>query len=234
MSMKPRIIGLALFIGIVAFVGFHISNTPVQKKITKLPRAAITKESAGTVASAFDTTDPNESIEETGWTTSGKIMMYTNNNLGVSFHYVSGVGTPVFALTNGNRICVTIDKNDNDCLKGQYVELFTKDRTASLEETLQKQLLKGIDPSTCYAETYKGSNKNYDYMQISYPDSATEEDPFSTATANACPQAYRKTNGMRYFVTDKAHSDRFAFFNIGQYVIPGGDGTAWQDTFIFF
>lgn len=71
-------------------------------------------------------------------------------------------------------------------------------------------------------------------MQVMYPDQSTETDPFSLSTATVCPEAYRKTNGIRYFMTDRAHSDRFAFFDIGQYVIPGGDGTAWQDTFTFF
>ena len=232
--MNPRIAGLSLFIGIVALMSFAISKTPAKKPVTHIPRAAITKEAAGTVASAFDSTDPQETIEEVDWTTSGKVMEYTNKRLGVTFRYVSGIETPIFAFTNGNRICVTVDSKDTDCIKGQHVELFTKDRTVSLKDTLQNQLLKGIDPSTCYADPYQGTNKKYEYMQISYPDNATEEDPFSLSTATACPEAYRKTNGMRFFMTDRAHSDRFAFFNIGQYVIPGGDGTAWQDTFTFF
>jgi hypothetical protein len=54
------------------------------------------------------------------------------------------------------------------------------------------------------------------------------------ANASLCNEAYAKTNGLRYFLYDTNHPGIFAFFDIGQYAIPSGEGNEpWEDTFRF-
>ncbi|HSW48235.1 MAG TPA: hypothetical protein VLG67_04095 [Candidatus Saccharimonadales bacterium] len=169
---------------------------------------------------------------------SDNIKTYTDQKLGITFKYLKKDPNVVAFPIAENKVCITYDKTDSDCSKGQYVEVFTKTADQTLKEAIEKQFLKGIDPKDCYVinitrEYNKNAPTNLEYDMITFPKTNDSNDPFSQSTAIKCPEKYREKNGVIYFMADKNFPTRFAFFSIGQYAIMAGKNTVWQATFKF-
>ncbi len=142
----------------------------------------------------------------------------------------------------GNKIYVAQDFGTGkiDIYDGQYVEVFRKDKNDSLEEAIRKRLLTGISSEECWVE--EGERREgypedcifIEPIMYSYP---TGEDFDLRAMSKAlrdskCPPDYSVVNGIRYFMMDENHPDRFLFFSIGQYAIwldPNYE-RPWQET----
>ena len=140
-------------------------------------------------------------------------------------------------LKEGNNIYVG-GKN------GQYLKVLSKDPNLSAEEGIGKAILTGYPAEDCFInnrtnEQYIKDNFPNGYYYISpvdYPNIAKGDEPFWIGSGK-CPNEYAKTNGIRYFLGDENHPDKFLFFSIGQYGIPldenNNDSKLWQSTVRF-
>lgn len=169
----------------------------------------------------------------------GLLYRYTSSDLGFIFTFISNPnlqGSTWYALRTDTTVCLTYDPEDTNCEKGQFVEVLSKLPEQSLADAIQASFLYATTPDLCFVKDYSQSNDMtpFEYAEISYPEDPNAESPFTNEYAQYCPERYRKANGVRYFMYNPAFSDRYAFFNIGQYAISGGTtDKAWQQTFVF-
>ncbi len=162
-----------------------------------------------------------------------EIKTYTSEKLGVRFLYLSDQGNPIVEETN--KIYV-------GGKTGQSVEVFVKDPQDSLTVAIQKKFLPGTLKDTCPVSSNMVSfvedttPVNFETASINFKFTPTGLDDPRIASS-PCPEQYRATNGVRYFLIDKNHPDRFFFFDIGQYAIfaepfsGSGEPDKWQETF---
>lgn len=181
-------------------------------------------------------------VSEPTGTTNQKI--YVSPKLGISFMYplVSG-GQDIEVKEEGNKIYIYYKKDNMQPSNGQFVEVFSKDISDSLEQAIQKRFLTNISPTDCYVEDVKpvipadGSGgsfpESYQFKTIGFPIVENGTDPWFLKSSK-CPSGYAKTNGIRYFLGDTQHPKTFVFFSIGQYAIMDeATKTPWQNTIKF-
>jgi hypothetical protein len=156
---------------------------------------------------------------------------FTSSQLGITFQYASRAdskpGSPeIKTQQKDSKVYVYTSSMKPE--SGQYVEVFPKDPIDSLSIAIEKRFLAGIAATDCFVETVADKNASAGYLKaiISYP---AASDGFK------CPQSYRKSNGISYFLADAGHPNLFMFFSIGQYAIPSSTGNTipWQDTISF-
>lgn len=165
---------------------------------------------------------------------------YTSKTLGITFTYLGKQDTTEITTKElGNKVCVTYDPQDNTCSKGQFVEVFNKEKTQTLADAIKKQFLSNYSEKDCFVKTNltfsPNSNlaiKNYEKAEIGFPASSDPNDP-GWQNADKCPAVYTTTNGIAYFLMDKNHPDKFLFFSIGQYPITSENNKLWQETLTF-
>ncbi|KKS26228.1 MAG: hypothetical protein UU87_C0003G0148 [Parcubacteria group bacterium GW2011_GWA2_42_11] len=168
----------------------------------------------------------------------GAAEKYLDKDLGIAFCYPKMLADKqVQILKEGNNIYVG-GKN------GQYLKVLSKDPNLSAEEGIGKAILTGYPAEDCFInnrtnEQYIKDNFPNGYYYISpvdYPNIAKGDEPFWIGSGK-CPNEYAKTNGIRYFLGDENHPDKFLFFSIGQYGIPldenNNDSKLWQSTVRF-
>jgi hypothetical protein len=155
-------------------------------------------------------------------TTSG-VQTYTSSALGVSFQYDA---TQAAVTESGNRIIVYVHGTNPS--SGQHIERFNKSANEAFDAAIRRQILAEYDQNDCRVEVAKRKD-GYQTAEITYRPPANPNEPYS-ANAHLCNEAYARANGMRYFLYDPAHPDRFYFLDIGQYAIMAGTSTPWQDT----
>lgn len=233
--MKPYVIAgfvLALFLVIAAV----IRQLPHEPLVKGASEGNVSVKPTLSVQS-INGTDTVEVINERK---DGLLYRYTSRDLGISFTFVSNQSIPGnawHALRTDNTICLTYDQSDTMCEKGQFVEILKKMPEQSLAEAIQSTFLYGITPDQCFVKDYSQQNDTspYEYAEIAYPEDPDAETPFfENEYAQYCPERYRKSNGIRYFMFNPSFPDRYAFFNIGQYAISGGaSDKAWQQTVVF-
>lgn len=163
--------------------------------------------------------------------------LFADTQLGISFVYpqqFSGIVPEV--KKDGNKIYVFDSKFPYT--QGQYIEIFKKLPSDSLDSAIQKQFLSGISPLDCFTKDYSSTNSNYpaSYHQktLGYNPDPNSDLPY-WAQDNKCPKPYPESNGISYFLGDDNHPNIFIFVSIGQYGIPVQEGskTMWQDTIKF-
>ncbi len=157
---------------------------------------------------------------------------YESLKLGVVFNYPQDLAN---IQEDKNKIYVYI-KDQKDYTTGQFVEIFRKDPQDSLEQAIKKKFLTSISEKDCYVELedeFRDSHypSSYVVAEIAYPTTNEGDQPWWNN--KVCPQNYSKTNGMRYFLMDINHPDKFIFVSIGQYMIPVNTDKGWQDTIEF-
>jgi hypothetical protein len=163
---------------------------------------------------------------------------YSNPRFGISFIFPTTVeGESVDIKESGNKIYVYNTKSPYT--QGQYIEVFQKDVTQTLDGAIQKQFLSGISPKDCFvketkADSYLGYPVSFVFRTIGYPINENSDVPYF-AQANKCPEPYTATNGLAYFLGDTKHPKAYLFFSIGQYAIPIAENSkvTWQDTIKF-
>ncbi len=213
-----------LFLIVLRILGIDIYNTKSDQQITLIQPS--------TSPTPMPTVEANEDLFDS---LPDGIMRYTSPTLGITFTYLTIDGETKFSVTRkGNKVCITYDKNDPGCSKGQYVEVFTKNSTQTLNAAIEEQILKDYDKNKCFAEDHPGKKSvgALTFSEISYPPLEDPEAPFYGNEKN-CPRKYSKTNGLRYFMADSSVPNKFTFFNIGQYAIHAEGNLTWQDTFKF-
>ncbi|HVU75528.1 MAG TPA: hypothetical protein VHD38_01660 [Candidatus Paceibacterota bacterium] len=155
-------------------------------------------------------------------TSTSPTQTFTSAALGLSFRYDS---SQVGVQERGTIIDVYAVGTDP--LQGQHITKFTKTARESLTESIQRQILAGYSTTTCMIEIAT-TTKGYARAEITYPVPA--ENPLGHE--ELCNAAYDKTNGIRYFLYDESHPDRFYFLDIGQYPLLAAPSTPWQETII--
>ena len=237
-SKLPLILMIFLFI-VVLFSGAYYllnqsKNTNQQKQTSVVPTTA---PSLTSIPSPTQTPTVNPSPQLTSSVDNPNLKTYISP-LGVSFTYspkqVSNSDWTITVKESGNKICVTYDVNDVNCLKGQYVQVFQKSITDSLKNAIKKQFLTNYSLNDCFIlsqNPYSGFSypASYKTAIISFPKSS---DPNALPWANAekCPPSYTATNGLAYFLEDILHPSKMLFFSIGQYSIESDNNKSWEQT----
>src|SRR3989344_1064617 len=190
------------------------------------------------ILSTFKFTPASLASGDQNQTTDNPNLKTYTSPLGISFTYspkqVSNSDWTITVKESGNKICVTYDVNDVNCLKGQYVQVFQKSITDSLKNAIKKQFLTNYSLNDCFIlsqNPYSGFSypASYKTAIISFPKSS---DPNALPWANAekCPPSYTATNGLAYFLEDILHPSKMLFFSIGQYSIESDDNKSWEQT----
>lgn len=236
----PVIIVVLLSFLVIAFGAYYLglknseinknlSAKPTNTAITETPIPSITQKTASTTAEPTISHNSN---------------LFSSDKLGISFLYakLAAVGSNASKVNVheiGNRVYVYVSSIGNEKPEsGQYVEVFQKNPTDSLEQAIKKQFLSGISENDCFVRisTDKNLPSNFTKATIGYPvPTNTNEQPY-WAFGEKCPENYRESNGISYFLADKNNPHKFLYFSIGQYGISaetGNDNTMWQDTIKF-
>jgi hypothetical protein len=157
---------------------------------------------------------------------------YVSEKLGLSFNYLwdqSGDGKQDTTVTEaGNK--VYIHQLNEAKERGQWVERIFKDKNLTLQQAIEQNYLKNISREDCFFKSMNDTDtpSHLDTGIIAYPFDPNADSPW---IQTKCPQQYSMTNGIRYFYYDKNYTDRFYFFDIGQYSILANEDTPWQNTF---
>lgn len=166
--------------------------------------------------------------------------VYVSSGMGVSFNYAakseSGGGT-VLVKEEGNKIYVYISTMPK-YTDGQWIEVFSKDKTDSLSGAIKKKFLTGYSSTNCFVTSPTDYGKSYpnsyQTATIDVPKSPDEDMSTLSLKWQKCPEPYVAENGMSYFLEDTDHPDKFVYFSIGQYGIESGIlNLMWQDTIKF-
>lgn len=122
---------------------------------------------------------------------------------------------------------------------GQYIEVFQKTPTDTLDQAIQKQLLAGISPKDCFVKDTKPDTAaafpaTYQVKTLGYPVDQNSDVP-GFAQSNKCPSPYQESNGLSYFLGDTKHPNVYLFFSIGQqsFMVDPKSNKPWHDTIEF-
>lgn len=180
------------------------------------------------------TSSPSPVVQNTP--SNPNIKTYTSNNLKVSFDYSlkqTGISSAPLIKELGNKIYIYQEGTKAE--DGQYIEIFNKSASDSIETAIQKQFLTGISDKDCFVENTTSKYKYpspYQVREISYPVDQNSEIPIFMQ-GEKCPQTYTQSNGISFFLYNPNHPTIYAFLSIGQYGISADQGKMWQDTISF-
>ncbi|MCL5433121.1 MAG: hypothetical protein M1524_03355 [Patescibacteria group bacterium] len=229
------IIVLLVFI-IVLLVGggayyLGVNKNQANKDLSAKPTSPITQ----TVSPSITKTPIASPTAEP--TISPNSNLFSSDKLGVSFLYAKlqeagNNSTKVNVQETGNKVYVYINGTEPE--SGQSVEVFQKNPADSLEQAISKQFLSGISKSDCFVKisTDKNLPSNFTKATIGYPVPTNSTEPYFIF-GEKCPQNYKESNGISYFLEDLNHPDKFLYFSIGQYGISsetGNNNAMWQDS----
>lgn len=159
----------------------------------------------------------------------GTTQTYTSQKLKISFNYFepSNLSWDIKVKEMGDKVFIyaIFPKSGTDQTSSEkYVQLFDKDPSLSLEEAVREKVLTGYSLENCpISKENNPTNPNYDYVHISIPTPNPNESYTDLRKkADLCPTNYINFNQVTYFVMDKSHPNRFAFFSLGQDNFSGG------------
>lgn len=199
------IVVLLGIIGYVVFQNNQLKNS-LQKYIVTGPTPTTNEE----VTLPQPTISPNQNGNT-----------YTSKALGIEFNYATYLDVEKSLKTKisekGNKIYV-YNSSLQDPTQGQFVEVFNKEEKDSIDTAINKRFLSGISEEDCFVVT-KADPDNPSFIQatISYPWPDKNEPKF--LFGEKCPENYKETNGISYFLMDTKHPASFIFLSIGQ--VPG-------------
>ena len=164
---------------------------------------------------------------------------FTSNKMGVAFYYANKAPADstgsVKVLESGSTVYVYISSGKPE--NGQFIERFDKSPTDTLAQAISKKFLAGISPADCYVKIDpKKPSPTITRATIGYPVPTGSTEPSFTFGAK-CPEKYKESNGMAFFMEDSKSPDRFYWVSIGQYGIPAyntKEEPMWQDTIVVF
>jgi hypothetical protein len=158
---------------------------------------------------------------------------FTSTALGIQFAYAdkNDLGQKTNVKEVGDTVYVY--SSDTKPEDGQYVRVFSKKSTETLEQAIKQQFLTGYNSRDCYVQSGTDANKTNSETGIAavvaYP-IVTTDDQWLVNQAK-CPVTYSLTNGLSYFWAPSEDSTKFVFFSIGQYYIPvTSSDTSWHTT----
>lgn len=162
---------------------------------------------------------------------------YTSPGLGITFQYLSKTpdenNYPVEVKEVGNKVYVHVQANySKNYTNGQWLEVFSKDTSKSLEQSVKEKFLNGYSDSDCQIKL--SSLQTFELAKIEVPIEQNDSLETMSAKWDKCPTPYTTTNGLSYFLMDPKRPSKFIYFSIGQYFIQSGENDIpWQDTIKF-
>ncbi|MCW5850086.1 MAG: DUF3828 domain-containing protein [Anaerolineae bacterium] len=183
---------------------------------------------------ALNTMGGNWKISDVTCSPTSGAATFTSQRLGISFDYLS---SEAGVQESGDRVYVY--GLNTPPANGQWVQVYRKAPTTSLEDAIRAQVLQGYSPQDCFVvrsqDPVPGQTNppTYQFARIDVPHQPGDGPGVLQTAAAKCPQPYAAVGGIAYFLADTAHPDRFVFFSIGQYGIPAGNGRVWQQTLRF-
>jgi hypothetical protein len=145
---------------------------------------------------------------------------YTSNKFGISFDYAnvwagSTEKLDVGVTEIGDKIYVGPKQYKPET--GQSIEVFTKDPADSLETAITKKFLSSVSKTDCYVKTKTGTGSfvGFQTATIGYPvPTGTDQPPFMFG--EKCPEMYKESNGMAWFMMDPKYPATYIYVSIGQ------------------
>lgn len=202
-------------------VGLYSSN-PFMKQESSV--VSISPTTSIVTPSLFPTASP--AISQV---TVSKAEIFTSAKMGIRFRFLreqAGGDERINVSEEGNKIYVY--PASLSPAQGQFIEQFNKSTEQSLENAIRTQLLTGKDPNRCLISTQNiGSMVR---AEITFPSSNRESMDTFFADSDYCSKNYAQTNGLRYFIYDPSHPEKYFFISIGQYPITADKDTPWQET----
>ena len=244
-SMK-RIVTDSNIVGYTAT--YNMSSSKSDKKSESSPRTffEIPGDNAATIQVVLDNKEYTETynkmlstftiLEKKKQALNSNLKTYNSSKLGISFTYLEKQDSQQITVKeNDNKICVTYDAGDVNCLKGQSAEVFQKGANETLKDAINRLFLAGKDPTRCLVSISDPDNYPPTYVkgEITFPKNEEFDMEKMTADTEYCSKDYAQTNGIRYFLEDKIHPTKFLFFSIGQYAISSDENKTWQETVSF-
>lgn len=166
--------------------------------------------------------------------TNPNLKTFTSTNLGTTFSYLEKQNEETITTKEiGNK--VYIYSTATQPTTGQYVEVFNKNQSQSLEDAIRQQFLTGYLEKDCLlkAGNYAKYPDSFVTAEIRLPTDSNDDMGTLEAKAKKCPEKYVSFGGISYFLEDKNHPDKFVYFGIGQYAILSEGGLTWQETIRF-
>lgn len=232
MSKKGMIFAAILLIAVILFAFSNLNPRTVTIKKQPVTKSEITNKPENTIIttpSISNTVIPDNPKKYPG------TVEFSSVDLGIAFNYLPEYDNlKINTLEKDNRVYIFESKlNAQD---GQFVEVFKKDPGDSLAEAVRKKFLAGKSANDCFVvdsqAVFSNYPANYKAVEISFPKPTDDQEPW-WGRGDACSSEYAETNGIRYFLGDINHPDKFLFFDIGQYSIIAGKDLTWQDTIRF-
>ena len=161
--------------------------------------------------------------------TDSKGEIFTSAKMGIRFRFSreqAGGDEQINISEEGNKIYVyptSLSPN-----QGQFIEQFSKSPEQSLENAIRTQLLTNKDPNRCLISTQ--NTGSIVRAEITFPSSNRESMDTFFADSDYCSKDYAQTNGLRYFMYNPSHPEKYFFISIGQYPITADKDTPWQET----
>ena len=235
-----RVVTLLVFALLIAIVSslltFIFLNKQNQQPITITPKPTVTIPTASPSSAIQPTAAP--SANPTLYPTSNNPLLkrFTSDKLGITFTYLTKQNEETLnTLESGDKVYI-YSNNFKDPTQGQWVEVFSKDPTQSLENTIKEKFLKNISSTDCFTKVLdtapiakQNYPANFKLVEISYNRS---DDPNlgPDAGSEKCPATYTSTNGISYFLEDRNYPSKYLYLSIGQYAILSENDKVWQNT----
>lgn len=233
---KGLIIGLITLLFLAIGAGIYL----IWDKGTQQPDENIAVEVEEQTESLNNTVEtkenivPNNSINKAPYQKE-----YLSHRLGVKFSYLKKDGQEKLVIKEvDNKVYLVSEEYLDNLSSGQYVEVFQKDPEISLMQALEERFLKNYSEKNCGTVDLSSSGYKDDYPESYEVANIEVLGQFDDVKGllkklENCPSPYTQSNGVSYFLMDKNHPEKFAFFSIGQYAIMADDDTTWQKTFRF-
>lgn len=237
---RLSLIIIAVLLALIIFIGGYLfaQKGNLKKEIMPTPSQSaqtVSPTVMPTITQVTSSPTLTSKIEENG---KPNQKIYTNYKYGFKFIFPTQLGEEVIDLKEiSNKIYVYNTKYPYT--QGQYIEIFEKSESDTLDQAIQKQLLTNISPKDCFVKDAKPDSSaafpsSYQVKTLSYPVDENSDVPVFAQT-NKCPSPYAATNGLSYFLGDSNHPKAYLFFSIGQYAITieSQSSKPWQDTIEF-
>ena len=164
---------------------------------------------------------------------------FISDTMGIAFYWANKTPADQTGIVKiaemGSKVYVYTSNGKAE--EGQFIERFDKNPTDTLSQAISKKFLAGISTTDCYVKIDpKKPKPTVTKATIGYPIPADAIPPYFEY-GQKCPEKYKESNGMAFFMEDSRYSDRFYWVSIGQYGIPAYNtkpDSMWQDTIVVF
>lgn len=164
------------------------------------------------------------------------VQTYHSSKLGIQFSYADqDLGQKVVIQESGDKAFVYFEGTNVE--DGQSVQVFSKSSTETLQQAVENKFLSGYNRADCFVQDGTDVHKTPPISGVAVVVAFTisqDVDSDGLDNADKCPKNYSLTSGVSFFWTDQDNSERFVFFNIGQYYILGDNkNPSWHTTLRF-